>query len=107
MKCLTLTMVHSLSHYVRILIFFTLYILMKYPMHVDRICVELPNLYFKGLPVRISVNDIFLSLYLSTRLGVSSVQSDNDILIWSSSQQESCVGSKYLCSWLIKDSDSY
>ena len=76
-------------------------------MHVDRIRVELPNLYVKGLLVKVSINDVFLSLYLRIRLGVSSVQRDKDMLIWSSSQLKSCVGSKYLCSWLIKDSDSY
>ena len=85
----------DLSHYARI---HTL-LLMEYPMHVDRIRVE--------LLVKVSINDVFLSLYLRIRLGISSVQRDKDILIWSSSQLKSCVGSKYLCSWLIKDSDSY
>ena len=33
-----------------------------YPIHIDTISMELSILYFKGLQVKISINDAFLSL---------------------------------------------
>ena len=35
---------------------------MDYPIHIDTICMELSILYFKGLQVKLSINDVLLSL---------------------------------------------
>ena len=31
---------------------------MDYPIHIDTICMELSILYFKGLPVKLFINDV-------------------------------------------------
>ena len=31
-------------------------------MHVDTICMKLSIMYFMGLPVKISINDVFVSV---------------------------------------------
>ena len=68
--------------------------LMDYPIHIDTISMELFILYFDGFPVKLSINDVFLSLKIvfiiansvdpdeiwvftvcqSTHLGVYSIQ---------------------------------
>ena len=35
---------------------------MDYAIHIDTICMKFPILYYKGLLVRISIKDVFLSL---------------------------------------------
>ena len=40
------------------LFIFTFFILMDYPIHIDTISIVLSILYLKGLPVKISINDV-------------------------------------------------
>ena len=44
------------------LVTLTRFILMDNPIHIDTTSMELSNLYFTGFPIKIAVNDIFLSL---------------------------------------------
>ena len=48
------------AHYTS-LNFLTLFILIDYLIHIDTISMELSILYFKGMPVKFLLNNVFLT----------------------------------------------